>query len=337
MSPRKGLLAVALAFLPLAVSGCSYFYSHRVDADISDVRKKVYGPSYAGASAKVIAVDEILTIKASGRAAGNAFGFLQAPRELWAPFRWEVTAGRLDPDGISVGPGFFCTELDGKDTDPLEYYGICAQPIGGGLNVFVIRRGNGNVGQLFLPGADAVEFAVEADGESMVFQARIPGGGPWSTVASIAFSDPGFGLLPSVGASQMPADGQADFDFFRVVSNGSKPGATGEELAGEAAWKVVDALLEAGYALDDGADDIGGADAAYAGAEDAVAAALALAGGIGDGKARSDFTSKLGKVSKGLAKVRAKIAGGTTAKTALKPVKGLVKNAALAAGAALGL
>ena len=337
MSPRKGLLAVALAFLPLVVSGCTYFRTDRVEADISAVRKKVFGQSYAGASAKVIAIDEILTIKASGKATGNAYGFIQAPRELWAPFRWEVTAGRLDPDGISVGPGFYCTELDGKDTDPLEYYGICAQPVEGGLNVFVIRRGNSNVGQLYIPGANIVEFAVEADGESMIFQARIPGGGPWATVADIAFSDPGFGLLPSVGVSQMPADSQADFDFFRVVSNGTKPGATGEELAGEAAWKVVDALLEAGYALDDGADDIGGADAAYADAEDAVAAALALSGGIADEKARKGFTSKLGKVSKGLAKVRAKIAGETTAKTALKPVKGLVKNAALAAGAALDL
>lgn len=209
----------------------------------------------SGAAKAPATTDTVLSIQSKKSGDGTAFGVVRAPRELWSPFRWEVRAGSIAPDGASVGPGFFCAELDDLGTDPLTYYGICAQPVSGGLNVFVIRNGNNNVGQLFLPGTQVVDFAIEADGETLQFTAGAPGDGTPPVVALIAFPNQSRPLFPTLGCAQMPPGTRADFDLSRVVFNSLPLTASLGRTAREQVFVATDRLLEAQYAMDGGVED----------------------------------------------------------------------------------
>ncbi len=212
----------------------------------------------------------IASILLPASAPAGGFGVASIPRRLHPPFRWEIRAGAISQSGTPVGPGFFCMELDVVGSDPLEFYGICAQPVPQGLNVFVIRRGNNAVGQVLLEGATVVDLGVEADGSTLRFRAAAPGDDP-EEVASIPFTGQGVALEPTLGAVDLPSGARVDFDLSRVAFNHLPATADATDAARERLFVVGDRLLDAHHALDDGRED-------RAGAAVALAAALAADG-----------------------------------------------------------
>lgn len=272
------------------------------------------------------ATDTVFSIQALRTGDGTAFGVVRAPRELWAPFRWEVRAGTLHPEGTPVGPGFFCVELDDLMTDPSTYFGICAQPVAGGLNVFVIRNGNNNVGQRFLPGTSAVDFAVEGTGTSLRFLAAAPDGGE-EEVAEIAFADQQRPLFPSVGAAQMPPGTRADFDFSRVVANSLPGSASKGRVAREQVFVASDHLQEAEYALDAGAGDRDEADLRIELAVESVDEAAATVAALSDPVLVKSGGKKVAALRKAAVAAGEALAAGKPERSVLGKIRKALKSA----------
>ncbi len=227
------------------------------------------------------AVDSMVSVRNGGATAG--FGFQSSPFDLHPPFRWEVTAGRLDPASAGATGGFFCTELDARGSSPLEFYALCAEPFGDGYRAWVSARGTGLLNVTTFPATAALDLAVEHDGAVLRFYVRPSGPGEYVELTTLepASAAP---LLPSVGVAQLPPGGQFDFDNHRIVTNGPlPPGATQAQVL---ARDIADAglpLTHSAHDLDRGLDptavaaELSDAAAALADSEATLAAATSTA------------------------------------------------------------
>lgn len=303
--PRFGLRLTACA--PLAVLlgavGCA------AKADLAKTRVARGEKKFAFDTA-MVAHDYYLALQSKKKAAGSAFGFVQVALDLWGPFRWEVSAGLRDPDKTAgLANGFFCTELDVRGSDPLEFYALCARPISGGLQVFASTH-QGNQGSTFFAGATEVDLAVEHTGTGLRFEARPSGGGAYTTVAVVAMGAQTASLLPSIGVSGVAHPAEVAFDHFALPTNGAPPGGlTTKDEAENAAWSALLATFAAEKSLEDG-------DAASAGtqlgqARASIEAGLVAAKQLG-GKTKKKTVARLKGARTKIDKLIAKVDGGKT-------------------------
>lgn len=273
-----GLLALASLEAPCYEDGETIVHNGSdsdVGAGISEVNRYSILPPPApsreeGASYKSPPPDGwdvVVAVRNETVASGH--GFQSLPFDLWAPFRWEVTAGRLDAATPGPGTGFFCTELDVRGSSPLEFYALCAQPSGDGYTAWVSRRGENFVGTLDIPSSVALDLAVEHDGTTMTFRARAAGVGEFQTVASLEQA-PTAPFMPSLGAAQLPLGAGVDFDDFRIASNGPLPVAASAEAV------LARGLADAGGPLVDAAHSLRGPTAPPGVAVEFALAAAAL-------------------------------------------------------------
>lgn len=234
-----------LLFLSILSTSCA---AVRKDEEFASAS---LGSVQAGlAAAPGAPLDRYLAFRAKKKKT-NAFGFVQAGRDLWAPFRFEATGGFINSAKVGGVDGFFCLELDGRNTNPLEFYALCAQPINNGLLVFAARNGNSNLGQIFFQGATVVDLAIEHEGQNLKYLVREHGTDPWQQVAQISFLNLTVPLLPSVGVSNFKDGAEVGFDHFRVVNNGDAPNPlTPAQTAARELWNAVDKIAEAMEAVD---------------------------------------------------------------------------------------
>ncbi|NUN51938.1 MAG: hypothetical protein HUU06_03990, partial [Planctomycetaceae bacterium] len=268
-------LALALAVAPL-LAAC---------APVDGSASVEVGSYKFGSGSRLVAPGSLKTegnviIRIVNRRGGaGAYGFVTSPFDLHAPFRWEVTGGVLDPESPGPGTGFFCTELDVRDSSPLEFYALCAQANAGGYLCWVSRAGAGNAGVTQFNSTTAVDLAVEHDGDTLHFQVKRPADGEYTTIFSLAHTQ-GEALVPSVGFAQAPAGAEADFDNPRVVFNGPLPGGSDAERV------LARAVMDAGMPVSEAAHavDRGDLEEAAGHMEDAAAALAAAAAAVDAGK-----------------------------------------------------
>ena len=230
-------------------------------------------------------------IKMTGRnkePAGGRIGFLQVPRELWAPFRHETSVGFYDNEHVA-DRGIICTELGRTGSPPSRFFGRCAQILPGGLNVYAYAHTSGSpIGTRMFAGATEVDFAIEADTSTLTFLARESGEPAWLQIATHPFSGQVLPLFPSIGVSGIGKQQVVGFDNYRLVANSPPraPQTLEQDLAG-AIWLAVDRLIEASHGLDGGAPDFAAAAVDLDAAETHLIAAKTLAAGIAKRSLRS--------------------------------------------------
>ena len=267
------------------------------------------------------------------RSAATALRFDRVPVDLWPPFTWEVTAGLLHPDRRdTIGQGLFGTELDAEGTEPLEFYGLFAQFLNGGMNAFVSTH-DGNQGQQFFPGVTALDLRVTADAMDMHFFVRPRGQGAYQQIATVPYTAPTTALQPAVGMFNVGGGTEVGFDNERLVLNSPPPTAPSALEAAQA--RVFDAWSEqlaASQVLDGATPDLAAGVAAVDRAVTALDGAIGAVGALPSkrGKASSPRESalrllgkarkQLGSVAKGLAKPSA-----TKEKPRLKAILQLAK------------
>ncbi len=200
--------------------------------------------------------------------------FLRPPLDLHPPFRWELKFGLFSPS-TSTGDGIFGTELDVRGSEPLVFYGLFAQSVNGGLNVFASSNA-GIHGSKFYAGIRIVEAAVEHDGKEMIFFARPAGSdAPYDEIARLSVPDLGGPLNATAGAFNIGA-GEVGFDCIRVVKNGNPPEPVSPEHdAANALFAVAREILEAIYSLDGFTPDAAEGGAHIQNALDLLDAAMA--------------------------------------------------------------
>jgi hypothetical protein len=154
----------------------------------------------------------------------GAYGYLLAKRDLYPPFRWEVTGGRYG--GTAPGDtGRIVTELDATGSTPLQFWLMGADPTGTGFNVFAANHQNTSPqGTTYLPDASAIDFAVEHDGATVFFHARRTGDVDWTPVWSTSAAGAQMPLHPAVGVMGIRSGALAGFNGFRVVKS-AMPGS----------------------------------------------------------------------------------------------------------------
>jgi hypothetical protein len=160
---------------------------------------------------------------AGKRNASNGFAFSRFSHDLWAPFRYEATAGVYNPRKAAASalcrP---CIELDERGNF-LHFYGVCAQIQPTGIFVYAFSHESNNLGGQLFTGATDVEMAIEADGANMIFQGRPRGSDTWTTLATIPFAGQTVPLLPAAGAGSMSPGSEVALDNLRIVFDGKAP------------------------------------------------------------------------------------------------------------------
>lgn len=222
------------------------------------------------------------------------YGFCQLPRDLWAPFQWDVSAG-LFKAGMAdrVAPGFFCTELDVRDSDPLEFYALCAQPYAGGLNAFASSH-EGHLGGYFFAGATELDFSIVADVGSLTFLARPSGTKDYVQVAHVPFFLQTGPLLPSIGVSGIKKKGEVGFDHFTVVSNGASPDPlSAEQEIVKTIWDAIDDQVAALELIDGTTPDFDTAATLVQDSMDTLDDALTDLDALPDSAAKRKATKRL--------------------------------------------
>lgn len=133
--------------LTLSLTGCVAVEEDGDGGTYAAVRSRsTSGVAAAGARRAWAPKDQYLAFLTKRRAS-NSFQFGRLSCDLWAPFRCETSAGLYDARKAAATDGaIFCMELDGRATDPLQFYGICAQVINGGLNVYAYVHTNESSG-----------------------------------------------------------------------------------------------------------------------------------------------------------------------------------------------
>lgn len=250
MTPARLLTLPFLLIFTLLLGSCA-----TAKTDLDNCTLALGSVSAIGGVAPSPAVDRYLAFRAKKKKTG-ATGFIQLSRDLWKPFRFEVTGGFINSAKTSDIEGFFCTELDVRGSDPLQFYTICANPVNNGMQVFVSSH-TGTLGQLFFAGALIVDFAFDHDGSNLVFLAKPHGDLNYQTVATLPMSTQNSPLLPSVGVNGFSDGAEVGFDHFRVVSNGIAPSElSSQQIAARDLWDAVDFASEALDALDGIAPDM---------------------------------------------------------------------------------
>ncbi len=317
--PARMILLLAAA---LAAAACEYTDRSHVSIGFRSVPANAVTLAPAGPAAATAPVDRYVFMRAQKKAQGG-FAFALLPRDLWGPFRWELTAGLFDPAHANVGPGFFCTELDARGTNPLQFYALCVQPVPGGLLVFVSSH-LGNHGQLFLAGATIVDLAVEHDGTNLLFQVREAGTPDYALVAQVPLDPQPFPLLPSIGVSNVGQGAEAGFDNFRVPFNGVSPVAlTPEQAVVRLIWDdAVDDEVAALFLLDGPTPDAAAARANLVEAQGGLDGILVAAQALTPTKA---VKKAIGKLQAAQGKVKAAIAAIDAGKPETKSINKIGK------------
>jgi hypothetical protein len=276
LTPFRIVVAVVLV-MPL-LGGCA-----RADEDsegityVSGLRR--VGPSSASVSVQAQAPrDNYLGIRGN-RGVTNGFGFACVPWDVWAPFRYEGRVGVFDQTRYAASNlARVAIELDGRATNPLQFYGINSEVINNGLNVFAYSHTSPTAhGSHFFAGAREVEVAIEVIGDTMFFNANVPKGKKIE-LASIPFTNQTVPLLPCLGASNLAANGEAAFDFCQITQNGDSPFKLEEkQVLSKQIWEGLAPTLSAGYKLDGETPDFSEAGADLAEAAPLMETAVATA------------------------------------------------------------
>lgn len=308
------LPACAVALALLAATGCSTIIEKKfLDISTGQETAAVAAP---GSSPGTLAADHYIEMRSKK---ADALGFIRLPRDLWPPFRYECTAGVFDASKFDASEGGqVCVELDGRATDPLKFFGMCGQILSDGINVYGYSDASVvPIASHKFDGAHAIDFAIEADGNTITLLARAVGDPSYMTIADAAYSDPTFALLPSFGVSGLDKKGAVGFDFLRVTSNGDPPAPTTlQQDAARAAWTAADPILEAIYSLDGGMPDAPASGLA-------IAAGLVALDGADAAVALLPESKKQKNAAKSLAAARKKLEGAGGALIDLKLAKAL--------------
>jgi hypothetical protein len=156
--------------------------------------------------------------------ADGAYGYLLAKRDIYPPFRWEVTGGVVDPEP-PAGLGWIATELDATGSSPLQFWLMGAEPSGGGCNVFAANWLNtARQGQQFFADTDSVDFAIEHDGSTVFFEARRTGDLAWTPIWNTTAAGAWMPVHPAVGVIGIDPGVLVGFSGFRVVKS-AMPGS----------------------------------------------------------------------------------------------------------------
>ncbi len=150
--------------------------------------------------------------------ADNAYGYVLAKRDLYPPFRWEVTVGlgEWTPEDI----GWFATELDATGTNPLQFWLLGAEPEGNGFQVFAANYiHTSRQGQTYFSGVDAVDLAIEHNGTTVYFAARAHGDLDWTLIWSTPAGGAVMPVHPAIGVMGLDREAVAGFKRFRVVNS----------------------------------------------------------------------------------------------------------------------
>jgi hypothetical protein len=299
VSPLRHAAAVLFAsFAVLALApGCPTM-KELEEAEIVERTERAAGAGAKPAKNRYEAV-------AARRGSSGALGFVSIPYDLWPPFDLSARFGVFDESKApGIGPGLFGVELDARGTDPLQFYGVYAQYVQGGLNVFLSKRGPGdsgasNIGQRFFADTRIVEVSLSHDGANLVVSARPSGStAPADVVATLAFvvTTP---LNPGFGAFNIGDRAEIGFDDFELGANGTPPVPVSPAHAavtelGTALFRLVSAHNRL-----DGTDapDLPAADVALGEAATRLDAARLRTEGIPDlGKARTAKAKALERI-----------------------------------------
>lgn len=259
---RTALLAALLLGLAACTRGCSRgLLRAYTDVDRAAFTVESFFPEPAPA-AKPKRVREQYVAVTAKRRAQDARAFVRIPLDLWAPFEVAVRFGVFREDrAAGLDGGLFGVELDARGPEPLEFYGLYAQYVNGGLNVFVSKRGPGdagatNIGQRFFPATLRVDATLAHDGANLVFSAR-PAGATEApvVVATLPFAQ-NAPLNPGIGAFQIDDRAQVGFSRLRLVANGAPPAPVpADEAAIAALFRAAAPIVEARDLLESEAPD----------------------------------------------------------------------------------
>jgi hypothetical protein len=242
-------------------------------------------------------------VELRGRSRGPALVASRSQRELWPPFRVDVTEGLFDASSAARYDGVFSLELNALRDGSFEFvpmHSLRAVVEDGGLRVRAMRfdppQGQSTqieetLGDVFLPDTSVADLAIEHDGDTVHYLARVPGDEEFVEVATSPRSSRDLFFQPGVRASGISRSVGVGIDAFRVQANGEAPdGEPVPELhaALEATYVVGDDIVAAIEALDGGApdadralQDIDGALSAVTDAREAIAL-IELPAGPGD-------------------------------------------------------
>jgi hypothetical protein len=177
------------------------------------------------------------------------YGYVPFARALWAPFRFEATAGTPDAGRVEgIGTGSFGIELV-TDDDSFVAFALHAERSQGGLRVEASSDDVALLGARQFAGATAVDLAIAHDGTTLRFLAREEGEGEFIELATVAFTQTtAFFPVLSVYAVSKPA--LIGFDGFRTSSD-EAPGTLSDTARGiERIYDAFDVQLDALHDLD---------------------------------------------------------------------------------------
>lgn len=320
MSRRPALLALTL-LTAFGSTSCSWIegfgFARRSSRDVVVDE----GESLAAKKGKA-PQDNYYAVGAKKKSTGSDFLVTQLSRDLVPPFRYEVRAGFMDPDGALGSGSFFCTELDERTDTAARFFALCVQPAGNGLNPFVnvgvIGQGGGQqfVGPVFAE-TQVVDLAIEATvgPNEMTFYARPESDdpdAPYTEIASVPYSveEP---LFPTVGVVGLAKGNEVGFDRFAFPVN-TPENITLSESADVAntIWEAADSLLAALNQLDGGGTDLESGRASLLAAKDGLAgiddaiAALGTKEAKKAGKQMKSVPKRIDKLVKAVDKAIAK-------------------------------
>lgn len=259
--------------------------------------------------------------------AGGRVGFIQMPRELWAPFRFETSGGLYDLNHPAT-QGRFCTEIGRTGSPPSQYYGMCANILPGGLQVYAYAHTSGSaLGSVVFAGATEVDFAIETSGSGMTFYSRPTGNPVWVEIATHPFSGQTVPLFPAVGAVGIGKKEVVGFDNFRLVSNSPSPDAqSSEQIVATALWSAADGMLESMHGLDGTAPDYDAAATDLAQSQSDLAAAKSLVASVTDSRLRSKVKTLIRKAQRKLADATSQVGKRKKAGRAIDHLRSSMKS-----------
>ncbi len=280
MRTATARFALLLALLTVSLTGCAAVEEDGDGRTYAAVRSRAsVGVAAARARRTRVPKDQYLAILTKRRAE-NSFQFGRLSCDLWAPFRCETSGGLYDPRKAAATDGaIFCLELDGRATNPLQFYGICSQVINGGLNVYAYSHTSGSpLGSQFFAGATEVDLAIEADGANLRFLARPTGITNWTSLAQFPFAKQTIPLLPALGVSRMNEGALVGFDNAQITSNGTAPALLRpEQVLSRDIWEAVHPQVRALHLLDGAGPDFPAATAQLTQAQVLLETAIATA------------------------------------------------------------
>lgn len=282
-------IAAVLIVAPL--SGCSLLDCDYADASFGTASRTETAFAAPGAASRKPRArkirNEYLEVRASKQADGNGFAFCRMDDvSLWAPFTIETSGGLYSSKGAEQADGAqFCLELDGHMTNPLQYYGMCAQVIQGGLNIYAYNSiVGGSIGSQFFAGATEADIRIQTSGGTMSFLARPSTSSSWTNIATMPFAGQTVALNPAIGASRLKSGARLGFDNTQVLANSdppAEPPPTPQETYVNGLQDVLFPMVRASHNLGSADVDLDAARAELEAADAALQGALNELIGVG--------------------------------------------------------